>query len=716
MQSASFFNTDIQFLKGVGPKRAGALNLLGIHTYHDLLHFYPRRYLDRTKMKSIGALIEGETATVVGEIRQIRLDGNQWKNPRLIVSLFDKSGRVDLVWFQGAKYIMKKFKEGDALAAWGKVGRFGSLFQITHPEIDILRGKREPDEEEDEAVSDYDQFNTGKIIPLYPSSEEFKKVGFTPRSFRKIVSNFLELALPLVEENFTKSLLEQYHLMPFSKALAAIHQPQSTSELAEAKLRLKWNELFFLQLFFALRNVSYHREKHSFACENIAHFTNELHKALPFELTNAQKRVIKEIRADMKTGMQMNRLIQGDVGSGKTIVAAFAMAIALDNHLQCAFMAPTEILATQHYLTLRRILEPLGVSISLLIGKQKKSTREEILYNLQSGATQIAVGTHALLEDGVKFSSLGLVIIDEQHRFGVLQRKALQDKSNSGKSPHILLMTATPIPRTLTMTVFGDLDTSIINELPKDRKPILTKLVSESQRARVYQTLRDEIAAGRQAYLVYPLVDESEKIDLAAAIKEYDSLKDTLFAGIPVGLIHGQLSPAEKDEVMQAFRSGMIKILFGTTVIEVGVDVSNATVMVIEHAERFGLSQLHQLRGRIGRGHAQSYCYLVYSQKLTNEARERLKAMEDTSDGFKISEIDAKLRGAGNIMGTEQSGALSLLRMTDLNADGELLQEARESAFKLIQRDPELLLPENARIKSYFQNAFKTSFSLINIG
>ncbi|MDW8466957.1 MAG: ATP-dependent DNA helicase RecG [Chloroherpetonaceae bacterium] len=667
MHSASFFQSDIKFLKGIGPNRADALYRAGIRTFEDFLNFFPRRYLDRTLIKSIAALREGETATVVGEIKSVRLEGTSWKNRRLVVQLFDRTGRLDLTWFQGAQYLQKVFKAGEALAVSGKVGFFGSRPQMLHPDFNKLSLPESSDGELDGEQSDYELFNTGKIIALYSTTEAMKQVGLSNRTLRRLMREMLHKAKPYIEENLPPLLLSKYDLMPLPDAYEQIHFPDSIEALERAKFRLKWTELFFMQLLFALRKEETASTVHATPFLKVGDYTNRLYQSLPYEMTNAQKRVIKEIRADMRSGSQMNRLLQGDVGSGKTLVAMFAMMIALDNGAQCAFMAPTEILATQHYITLKSLLAPLGVTIELLVGKQRKKLREEILEAIATGKTQIVVGTHALIQDKVQFHNLGLAIIDEQHRFGVLQRKALQDKA---LNPHILLMTATPIPRTLAMTLYGDLDVSIIDEMPKNRKPVITYLRHESEREKVYEAVKEEIRKGRQAYIVYPLVEESEKVDLAAAVESYEYLKNNVFEECRVGLIHGRMFPYEKEEEMELFRSGKTRVLVGTTVIEVGVDVPNATIMVIEHAERFGLAQLHQLRGRVGRGAEQSYCYLIYD-KLTVNAKARLYAMEETTDGFKIAEIDARLRGTGNIMGTQQSGNITNLKIANLNEDSD---------------------------------------------
>ncbi len=708
-----FLKKDVMYLKGVGPKRAEAFYKQNIRTAEDLLTLFPRRYLDKTAIKSIASLREGETATVVGEVRAVQFFGKDWKSQRFTAQLWDKTGRLDLTWFQNAAYFSKLIKEGDALAVYGKVGMFNGRAQLTHPDIDKLTESEPENAETNQQLNDFQLFNTGKIIALYPTSEAMKRAGLNTRTVRKIMHTLLEQATPHIAENLPDYIIAQENLMSLADAYREIHFPSSKETLEQARYRLKWTELFYMQLLFALRKHQVASSVKAMAFERIGDYTNKLYAMLPYEMTNAQKRVIKEIRADMKSGSQMNRLVQGDVGSGKTLVAIFSMMIALDNHAQCAFMAPTEILATQHYITLKKFLEPLNIKIALLVGQQRKKLRQEILSEIASGETQIVVGTHALIEDKVEFKNLGLAVIDEQHRFGVLQRKALQDKSTN---PHILLMTATPIPRTLTMTQYGDLDVSIINEMPKNRKPIITYLRHESEREEVLEKIKEEIRKGRQAYIVYPLVEESEKMDLAAAVQSYEDLKNNVFDECRVGLIHGKMLPYEKEEEMELFRSGKSRVLVGTTVIEVGVDVPNATIIMIEHAERFGLAQLHQLRGRVGRGSEQSYCYLVYSGRLSADAKERLQAMEQSCDGFYISEVDARIRGAGNILGTEQSGNISDLKIANPSEDIETLQSAKEVAFKLIASDPQLRKPEHQVVRRYYLNHYHERFGLADVG
>ena len=699
----------LQGIKGVGPKRAAILAEAGIRSIADLYDCFPRRYLDRTTIKKIGALRDGETVTVVGSVTGTRLEGSGGRGgSRFKAQIGDGSGVLELTWFRGVHYFSKTIRAGDLVAAHGRVTFFGRTPGMQHPDFDKLGG----DGEGDDGQRDDELFKTGAIIPIYPTTEAMKQAGLNSAALRRIVHRaFRDQPLRIVEY-LSPAIIDAYELMPIGEAYRQLHFPDSAEALERARYRMKWSELFFAQLFFALRRSEERRHLTSARFERSGDKTAGLHERLPFTMTGAQKQAVREIYHDLKSGRQMNRLLQGDVGSGKTLVAQFAMTLAVDNGLQAAFMAPTEILAFQHYAGLRHSLEPLGIRVALLTGRQKKKEREAQLARLEQGEIDIAVGTHAIIEAGVRFHRLGLVIIDEQHRFGVLQRKALQEKA---ENPHVLLMTATPIPRTLTMGIYGDLDVSIIAEMPAGRKPIQTRLCREDQKPELYRLLRKQVTEGRQAYIVYPLVEESEKMDLKAATESYEQLKLEVFPELRLGLIHGQLPAVEKEAVMAEFRGGRLDILVGTTVIEVGVDVPNATIMVIEHAERFGISQLHQLRGRVGRGEHASSCFLVYT-KLAGDARERLQAMAATSDGFRLSEIDLQIRGAGNMLGREQSGAASGLRIADLLTDGDIMRAARAAAFELIRRDERLSLPENAMIRDYYENHFRKRISLADVG
>jgi len=702
--------SSVQGIKGVGPKRAAVLAEAGIRTLADLYDCFPRRYLDRTRIRKIGELRDGETVTVVGTVSDTRLEKGGRGGSRFRATVVDGSGQLDLTWFRGVHYFSKSIDSGDTVAVHGKVSFFGRRPGMQHPDYDRLG--RQGDDERREGPGDDELYRTGAIIPIYPTTEAMKQAGLNSGALRTIVHRAFRDLPPAFEEHLDRETLQSNGLMPIDEAYRQIHFPDSADALERARYRMKWSELFFYQLFFALRRAEERRGPASVRFDHSGAMTASLHERLPFAMTGAQKQAVREIYRDLRSGRQMNRLLQGDVGSGKTLVAQFAMALAADNGVQAAFMAPTEILAFQHYLGMKRSLEPLGLRVALLTGKQGKKERQALLDSIGSGAVQIVVGTHAIIEGAVQFHNLGLAVIDEQHRFGVLQRKALQDKAGN---PHVLLMTATPIPRTLTMGVYGDLDVSVLDEMPAGRTPIRTRLCREEDKQRLYGVLRDEVSQGRQAYIVYPLVEESEKLDLKAAAESYEQLQAEVFPDLRLGLIHGQLTAADKESVMDAFRRGEIDILVGTTVIEVGVDVPNATVMVIEHAERFGISQLHQLRGRVSRGVHRSSCFLVYS-KLSGDARERLQAIESTTDGFRLSEIDLRIRGAGNLLGREQSGTVSGLRIADLLADAGIMRSARQVAFDLVRRDGRLEEPAHARIRAYYYGHFRRRVELAEVG
>jgi len=702
--------SSLQNIRGVGPKRASILAEVSLVSVADLYDYFPRRYLDRTTIKSIGALHDGETVTVVGSVTGTKLENSGRGTSRFKVQISDGSGVLELTWFRGIHYFSKAIRHGDMVAVHGRVTFFGRTPGMQHPDYDRLGGG-DGDEHQEEPGDD-ELYKTGSIIPIYPTTEVMKQAGLNSAALRRIVHRAFRDHPLRITEYLCQEIIDSFNLMPLSEAYRQLHFPDSPEQLERARYRMKWSELFFAQLFFALRRTEERQHLTSAHFDHSGRMTASLHEQLPFTMTGAQKRAVREIYHDLKSGRQMNRLLQGDVGSGKTLVAQFAMTLAVDNGVQSAFMAPTEILAFQHYAGLKRIFEPLGIRVALITGKQPVKQRREALARLEQGEIDIAVGTHAIIESGVIFRNLGLVIIDEQHRFGVLQRKALQEKA---ENPHVLLMTATPIPRTLTMGIYGDLDVTVIAEMPAGRKPIRTRLCREEDKPELFRLLRQQIAEGRQAYIVYPLVEESEKMDLKAATESYEQLRSEVFPELRLGLIHGKLPAAEKESVMEAFRSGQIDILVGTTVIEVGVDVPNATIMVIEHAERFGISQLHQLRGRVGRGEHSSSCFLVCS-KLTGDAKERLQAVESTNDGFRLSEIDLKIRGAGNLLGREQSGTVSGLKIADLLTDGEIMRSARSAAFELVKRDELLSQPENAMIRAYYENHFRKRISLADVG
>ncbi|MDP8305051.1 MAG: ATP-dependent DNA helicase RecG [Candidatus Chlorobium antarcticum] len=702
-------NFSLESLKGLGPKKLAILREAGISSLADLFDYWPRRYLDRRAMNSIAGLRMGEMATVVGTVRSAGVEQGHRGSARFKVKLADQSGVLDLTWFRGARYFSRAIVSGDILAVYGKVGYFGRQAQMQHPDFDRLG--REGGDGEAEG-SDAELFNTGRIIPLYPTSEAMKHSGLASRQLRGLIARAFNILQPGGTENLSSGIINTHGLMPLSAAYRELHQPSSPERLQMAEYRMKWTELFYVQLSFALRRRALHHTRTAARFSHSGDFTAALHAALPYSLTGAQKNAIRELYRDLKEGSPMQRLVQGDVGSGKTIVAMFAMALAADNGLQSVFMAPTEILAVQHWLGMKRMFEPIGIRVVLLTGRQPKKVREALLMELREGGAHIAVGTHALLQHDVDFYSLGLVVIDEQHRFGVLQRKVLQEKA---QSPHVLLMTATPIPRTLTMGVFGDLDVSLIREMPAGRHPIRTFVSPEGDCERVFEFLRSEVKAGRQGYIVYPLVEESEKMDLKAAVESFEELSASVFPDLRLGLIHGQMTPEMKEGVMDQFRGGSLDLLVGTTVIEVGVDVANATVMVIMHAERFGLAQLHQLRGRVGRGTHSSSCFLLHA-KLTSDARERLEAMASTTDGFVISEIDASIRGAGNLLGKEQSGTFSGLKMADLTRDFDIMQSARQAAFSLAAEDGELAEAGNRMIRDWYMHHLHERHTLAEIG
>jgi ATP-dependent DNA helicase RecG len=687
-----------QFVKGIGPKRAEALVKAGIRTVEDLLSHYPRRYLDRSNVVRIRDLKAGETVTVVARVFSGGV--RKGRGTRFVLIVGDNTGFLECVWFQGGTWLVKAFQAGDVVAFSGKVSFYRGP-QLVHPEFDKLS-------EEGEA----NPLHTGGIIPLYPSSEVLGRAGLDSRGFRRILNPLIDGFKAQIPEPLPEGLRKRLGLAPIAEAVEAIHYPSDWKSLNRARDRLKFDELFAMQVYLSLQRKNRELEKKGFSFTTVGDLTRRFLAALPFELTAAQKRVLREIREDMRSPHPMNRLLQGDVGSGKTVVAVTAMLIAVENGVQAAIMAPTEILAEQHYLNLRRWLEPLGVRTALLKGGQKSAARRETLGGLASGDIPCAVGTHALVQENVDFRSLGFVVIDEQHRFGVMQRAVLRKK---GMHPDVLVMTATPIPRTLALTVYGDLDVSVMDELPKGRLPIRTVWRSEDKRDAIYEFIRGEIAGGRQAYVVYPLVEESEKVDLAAATAGFEILSKSVFPEHPVALIHGRMKAEEKESVMAAFKAGEVRVLVSTTVIEVGVDVPNATVMLIEHAERFGLTQLHQLRGRVGRGGIQSTCVLLAQSGFGDDALKRLKTMESTNDGFKIAEADLEIRGPGELFGTRQSG-IPALKIADLLTDGKLLASARQEAQALVKSDPGLADPGHAPIRQMIMKAYGRNLGLIEVG
>ncbi len=671
---------DVKFLPGVGPQRAGILNKeLGVFSFRDLLYTFPYKYVDRSRLYTVSE-IDGNMPYIQlkGQILSFETFG-EGRQRRLVGHFSDGTGVVDLVWFQGLKFVTKKFKAREDYIIFGKPSVFNGRINVVHPDID--------------PANELTLNNMG-LQPFYTTTERMKRSNFTSHQLEKLMKNlFTALRNEPIAETLSQQLIDQYHLMPLTEALYNIHFPKNPEVLRKAQYRLKFEELFYIQLNILRYTQAQRRKFRGLVFAHVGDIFNTFYsKHLPFQLTGAQKRVIKEMRRDMGSGRQMNRLLQGDVGSGKTLVALMTMLIALDNGYQACIMAPTEILAGQHYETISKFLEGMDVRVELLTGSVKGKKREQILKDLLTGDVHILVGTHAVIEDTVNFSSLGLVVIDEQHRFGVAQRAKLWAKNTC--PPHVLVMTATPIPRTLAMTLYGDLDVSVIDELPPGRKPIQTVHQFENHRGSMYEFMRKQIQEGRQIYIVYPLIQENEKMDIKNLEDGYVHICEA-FPEYKVSKVHGKMRPAEKEEEMQRFLKNETQIMVATTVIEVGVNVPNASVMVIENAERFGLSQLHQLRGRVGRGADQSYCILVTGYKLSEDTRKRIDIMVQTCDGFEIAEADLKLRGPGDLEGTQQSGVPFDLKIADLAHDGQLLQFVREIAEHLLEEDPEANKPEN---------------------
>jgi ATP-dependent DNA helicase RecG len=693
----SFLDTKIEFLKGIGPQRGEMLKKeLGIFTYYDLLSFYPFRYVDRSKIYKIKEITEDlPYVQLKGKIIKTETLGTKFQQ-RFVAWLKDDTGVIELVWFQGAKWLVGKFQPNVDYVVLGKPSEFRGKFNITHPDVDLAN---------DESI----KLNSA-LQPVYPSTEKLKGKGLDSKGIVKLQEVLVPLLKNKIPETLPQKLIDQYKLVSKEEASTQIHFPENAEKLKKAEYRLKFEEFFYLQLK-VLKNKSFRKHSvQSFVFEKLGHYFNIFfEKHLPFELTGAQKRVLKEIRADVRTGKQMNRLLQGDVGSGKTIVALMSMLMALDNNYQACLMAPTEILAQQHFTNISRLVAPLGINCILLTGSVKTKARKEILQNLAEGKTHIIIGTHALLEDPVQFKNLGLVVIDEQHRFGVAQRARLQSKNVN--PPHVLVMSATPIPRTLAMTLYGDLDTSVIDELPPGRKPIQTLHYGDNKRLRLYGFMKEQIKLGRQVYVVYPLIEESEKLDFKNLMEGYDAISQEFpLPQYKISVVYGKMETAKKDFEMQRFVKGETQIMVATTVIEVGVDVPNASVMVIESAERFGLSQLHQLRGRVGRGAEQSYCVLMTSFKLSADGKTRMETMCRTNDGFEVAEVDLKLRGPGDIEGTQQSGILNL-RIADLAKDQQILQLARNAAHDILEGDPQLQKQENQILNKELINQHKSTIN-----
>ncbi len=677
--NANILQTPIDYLKGVGPNRADLLRKeLGIHTYQDLVNFFPNRYLDKTRFYKINELQRNSAEVqIVGKITHIR-SVEQKRGKRLVADFVDDTGKMELVWFRGQKWIRENLKINTPYVIFGKTNWFNGLFSMPHPEMEL--------------VEEYKKQLRTAMQPIYPSTEKLAKSGITNRVINKLMQQLFIETKGKFYDTLSEEITSELKLIPKAEAVFNIHFPQSQELLAKAQFRLKFEELFYIQLQLLIKNMLQKQKIKGFVFEEIGQNFSEFYSNhLPFKLTGAQKRVIKEIRADLGSGAQMNRLLQGDVGSGKTIVALMSMFIALDNGFQACLMAPTEILAIQHYNGLVELCKDLDTSIYLLTGSSKTKARREIHEKLENGEIDILIGTHALLEDKVKFKNLGLAVIDEQHRFGVAQRARLWRKNQM--PPHILVMTATPIPRTLAMSLYGDLDISVIDELPPGRKPIKTVHRYDSNRLKVFAFIKDEIKKGRQVYVVYPLIQESEKMDYKDLMDGYESIARE-FPNEQISIVHGQMKSDAKDYEMDRFVRGETQIMVATTVIEVGVNVPNASVMIIESAERFGLSQLHQLRGRVGRGAEQSFCILMTGHKLSNDSKTRLETMTATNDGFEIAEVDLKLRGPGDIMGTQQSGVLNL-KIADIVKDNEILKLARHHAMRILKEDPSLSLEKN---------------------
>ena len=670
------------YVNGVGPTKKQILNKeLGIMTFGDMLEYYPYKYVDRSHVYTISSLTQDMSfVQIKGRILSFETFQTGVKKKRLVAHFGDGTGVVDLVWFSGTQYITKNFKVGIDYIVFGKPTVFGGRFQFTHPEIEKAENL---------------QLSQMGMQPYYVTTEKMKNSGLTSRSMEKIAKAILT-KMPELSETLPDYITTPLHLVSRDTAVRNVHYPKSQQDMQKARERLKFEELFYVQLNI-LRYTANHRRKYKgYMLPRIGeHFREFFSKNLKFELTGAQKRVMHEIQADMNTGRQMNRLVQGDVGSGKTLVALMAMLIAVDNGFQACIMAPTEILAEQHLATVQEFLRGLDVKVELLTGIVKGKKRKEVLEQLVTGEIDILVGTHALIEETVLFKNLGLAVVDEQHRFGVAQRAKLWAKHEN--PPHILVMTATPIPRTLAMTIYGDLDVSVIDELPPGRKPIQTLHKYDNQTTTLFNGIRQQIGLGRQVYIVYPLIAESEKIDLKNLEEGYEYLQK-VFPEYRMSKVHGKMKPAEKEEEMQKFISGETQILVATTVIEVGVNVPNASVMVIMDAQRFGLSQLHQLRGRVGRGADQSYCILVTGHELAQETRKRMEIMTETNDGFRIAEADLKLRGPGDLEGTQQSGLAFDLKIADIARDGQLVQLARDEAQKIIDDDPECNSPHHAML------------------
>jgi len=695
------FDTSINYLSGIGPAKAATLQKeFGIFSAAQLLSFFPNRYVDRSKMFTVRELQPGiaevQLRGVITDLKEVK----QKRGSRLVGVFKDETGVMELVWFKANRWLKSSIKINEPYIVYGKVNLFNGSFNMSHPDLEL--------------EVNYKKNITSGLQSIYPSTEKMSAKGFTNKVMSKAIQNLLKDAYPYIEETLSNEILEEYNLMSKKEALLYVHFPKDQDHLNRAQRRLKFEEFFFIQMQL-IRNKLVRKDKiKGFVFGQVGSCFNSFYKSgLQFDLTNAQKRVLKEIRADMSTGAHMNRLLQGDVGAGKTIVALLTILIALDNNFQAAMLAPTAILASQHYQAVSELVAPFNISVKLLTGATGIKERRVIHKSLEDGSLQILIGTHAILEDKVKFKNLGLAVIDEQHRFGVAQRSKMWMKNTL--PPHVLIMTATPIPRTLAMSAYGDLDVSVIDELPPGRKMIQTVHRFDSARLRVFKFMRDEIAKGRQIYVVYPLIEESEAMDYKDLQDGYESIqREFPLPDYRISIVHGKMKPADKEFEMQRFVKGETQIMVATTVIEVGVNVPNASVMIVESSERFGLSQLHQLRGRVGRGADQSYCILMSGVKLSSDSKTRLETMVRTSDGFEIAEVDLKLRGPGNLMGTQQSGVLNL-KIADLVRDSKELHMARNRAVEVLTEDPNLSDSKNIAIKNMYQKIHKRTSIWANI-
>jgi ATP-dependent DNA helicase RecG len=691
--NTNYLQTPVTYLKGVGPNRSEILHSeLGIVTYQDLINLFPNRYIDKTRYYKINELQRGNAdVQLIGKIIHIKTV-EQKKGSRLVATFKDATGEMELVWFRGQKWIRENIKLNTPYVIFGRTNWFSGKFSMPHPEMELL--------------SEHEKGIKVSLQPIYPSTEKLSTRGITNRVISKLVQQLFIETKGEFKETLSPTILEELRLISKTAAMFNIHFPKDLKLLSRAQFRLKFEELFYIQLQLISKKLIRKQKIKGYPFENVGKLFNRFYKDhLPFELTAAQKKVIKEIRADLGSKAQMNRLLQGDVGSGKTVVALMTILIALDNGYQACLMAPTEILANQHFKGIKELLGDIGVSVALLTGSVKKAERKLIHEQLEDGTLHLLIGTHAVLEDKVKFKNLGLAIIDEQHRFGVAQRSKLWHKNEV--PPHILVMTATPIPRTLAMSLYGDLDISVIDELPPGRKAVKTVHRYDKNRLKVFQFLRDEIKKGRQIYIVYPLIQESEALDYKDLMDGYESIaRDFPLPDYQISIVHGKMKPQDKEHEMERFVKGETQIMVATTVIEVGVNIPNASVMIIESAERFGLSQLHQLRGRVGRGAEQSYCILMSSHKLTAEAKTRLETMTSTNDGFEIAEVDLKLRGPGDLMGTQQSGILNL-KIADIVKDNDILKTARYYAIKVLNEDPGLQKEDNKQIRYAYAQLMK---------